>query len=93
MSGIEVAQPSENSLLQKGRSSRYPVNLRFTIPFWPHALFVTVIIGPEKRSDFRLKKERNDHPLLTWGNFAACFTAGTVFQIALLFVLLVVVAL
>ncbi len=46
--------------------AQYPVNLRFTVPFYPHPLFVTFIVGREKRSRDRLRDERNRHPIQTW---------------------------
>ncbi len=64
---------------------RYPVNLRFTIPFYPHRLFVTLIIGREKRGPERLREERARHPLHTWGNLFALVTSWTVLSIAALF--------
>lgn len=63
--------------------AQYPVNLRFTIPFYPHSLFVTVIMGREKRSLERLREERIRHPLDTWGNLACAFAMGGVLSIAM----------
>jgi hypothetical protein len=71
----------------------YPVNLRVTIPFYPQPLFVTLIIGREKRNPDRLREERERHPLQTWGNLVALATTWSVFCIAGLFAVLVFTAL
>jgi hypothetical protein len=90
----EMAGASAAVEEQSGKNiSPHPVNIRVTIPFWPRSFFITLIVGLEKRSSIRRRQERNRHPLLTWGNFFAYFTAGTVFQIALFFLLLVTLAL
>ena len=64
---------------------RYPVNLRITIPFYPRSLFVTLIIGPERRGTDRLREERARHPVNTWGNLAVVVSAWSVFVVATLF--------
>jgi hypothetical protein len=64
---------------------QYPVNLRFTIPFYPKSIFVSLIIGRERRSDARLRQERVKHPLDTWGNFTFAFFSGVMVSIAMLF--------
>ncbi len=69
---------------------RYPVNLRFTIPFFPRPLFVTLIIGRVKRGAERLREERARHPINTWGNLLTVVASWTVFSIATLFAVLVV---
>ena len=64
---------------------RYPVNLRVTIPFYPRPLFVTLIIGPERRGNDRLREERQRHPVNTWGNLFVVVGAWSVFVVATLF--------
>ena len=59
-----------------------PVNLRFRIPFFP--LFVTLIVGREKRSHERLREERIRHPLNIPGNIICGFFAGLMVAILLL---------
>ena len=72
---------------------RYPVNIRLTIPFYPRPLFMTLIIGMERRGRDRLREERERHPLNTWGNLLTFVTTWSVVCIAALFALLVVTAL
>ena len=76
-----------NAAFQRGDRTpeRYPVNLRFTIPFYPRSFFVTLIIGPE-----RLREERARHPINTWGNLFAVITSWSVLSVAALFTVLVV---
>jgi hypothetical protein len=64
---------------------RYPVNLRLTVPFYPRPLFITLIVGWERRGRDRLREERERHPLNTWGNFTAAVSTWTVFITAALF--------
>ncbi len=61
---------------------RNPVDLRFRIPFFP--LFVTLIVGREKRSHGRLLVERLRHPLDIPGNIIFGFFAGLMVAILLL---------
>lgn len=68
---------------------RYPVNLRFTIPFYPRSLFVSLIMGQEKRSEGRLREERTRHPLDTWGNIICAFCLGVMVSILMFFSALV----
>jgi hypothetical protein len=63
----------------------YPVNLRVTIPFYPRSLFVTLIIGQERRGTDRLREERERHPVNTWGNLFVVVGAWSVFVVATLF--------
>ena len=65
--------------------SRYPVNIRITIPFFPRPFFLTLIIGSERRRPDRRKEERKRHPLNTWGNLATFIVSWTVFSVAALF--------
>jgi hypothetical protein len=69
--------------------AQYPVNLRFTVPFIPNSIFVTLIVGKEKRGPECLREERARHPIQTWGNLATVAAASTVFGVATLFALLV----
>ena len=89
MTSIEIADDRTRSHEQV----RYPVNLRITIPFLPRSFFVTLIIGPEKRSRERLKEIRERYPINTWGNLATLVASWTVFCVAAFFVLLIATAL
>jgi hypothetical protein len=71
----------------------YPVNIRLTIPLFPRPLFITLIVGRERRGRTRLQQERLRHPLNTWGNLLTFVVASTVFTVAALFCALVMAAL
>jgi hypothetical protein len=73
--------------------TRYPINLRITIPFYPRAIFVTLIVGSEKRALGRLSSERERNPVNTWGNVIAVTLALSVASVAALFAALVASAL
>lgn len=48
---------------------RHPINLRLTLPFVGHRMFLTIVGGEEHRGAERLQHERERHPLFTLGNF------------------------
>ena len=73
--------------------SRFPVNIRITVPLLPRPLFVTLIIGKEKRGTARRLEERRRHPIHSWGNVAAFVVASTLGGIAVLFVAFVLASL
>ena len=73
--------------------TRYPVNIRITIPFLPRPFFVTFIVGPERRGVERRRIERRRHPLNTWGNLATIVTASSALIVTTLFASLIVAAL
>ena len=72
MSTTDGADARARSYTQPGN---YPVNIRMTIPFLPRRIFITLIIGPERRGRDRLRAEREMCPLGTVGNMAALFAA------------------
>ena len=90
---MSIADANTDMTRAGARPGRYPVNLRVTIPFLPKPLFVTLIIGQERRGRHRLREERQKHPVNTWGNLATVVTSWTIFSIAALFAALVVSAL
>lgn len=75
------------------RRGHYPVNLCLTIPFFPRFIFITVIVGTEKRSRERLRAEREERPVDTWGNYIVVTIAIGVLLTAALFAVLVASAL
>jgi hypothetical protein len=85
MSAIDAA----GAIRAQAVPSRYPVNLRLTVPFVPQSFFVTFIVGSERRGPQRLREERARHPVNTWGNLATIVSLWAVFNIAVLFVALV----
>jgi hypothetical protein len=90
MSTTEAADSRARPYSQPGH---YPVNIRVSIPFLPRRIFITLIIGPERRGRERLKAERELCPLGTWGNMATLVSGWTVFIVAALFAAFVVAAL
>jgi hypothetical protein len=53
-------------------SRRLPIDIRITVPFLRRRYFITVLAGPEQRSEERLIAERAKHVLWTFTNFC-CF--------------------
>ncbi len=66
------------------RWGSHPVNIRFTIPLLFRSYYITVLIGPERRSKERRAIERQKHPLFTLGNVIVYFLAGTVCSLVML---------
>ena len=66
-SGAGASQP---------RWGSHPVNIRFTVPLLFRSYYITVLIGPERRSKERRAIERQKHPLLTLGNVAVYLVSG-----------------
>ena len=54
----------------------HPVNIRITIPLLFRNYYMTLLIGPERRSPERRAIERQKHPLLTFGNGIIYLLAG-----------------
>jgi hypothetical protein len=73
--------------------SRFPVNIRITVPLLRRAFFLTVIIGREKRAAARRLQERQRHPVNTWGNVAAFVVLSTLCGTGLLFAAFIAAAL
>ena len=69
---------------------RYPINLRITIPFFPTRIFLTLIVGSEKREKSRRRAERALHPIDSLGNLMAVIGTLSVLSVAALFAALVV---
>ena len=58
------------------RWGSHPVNIRFTIPLLFRSYYITVVIGPERRSKERRAIERQKHPLFTLGNVIVYLLSG-----------------
>jgi len=69
----------------EAKPEQYPVSLHFTIPFYPHSVFVSLIAGREKRCRQRLREERIRRPLDTRGNYIFAFCLGVTVGFATLF--------
>jgi len=60
----------------QSRWENHPVNIRFTIPLLFRSYYITVLIGPERRSKERRAIERQKHPLFTPGNVIVYLLSG-----------------
>ena len=58
MSVIDAA----GAIRASSEPSRYPLNLRISVPFYPHAFFITLIAGKERRGAERLRQSVADIP-------------------------------
>jgi hypothetical protein len=58
------------------RWGSHPANIRFTIPLLFRSYYITVLIGPERRSKERRAIERQKHPLFTPGNVIVYLLSG-----------------
>ncbi|MSO85851.1 MAG: hypothetical protein EXR04_07910, partial [Rhodospirillales bacterium] len=47
---------------------RHPVDIRFSLPFLGNWFYVTVVSGPERRTDERQAEQRHHYPLRTAAN-------------------------
>jgi hypothetical protein len=86
-----AAIDTDGAIRANATPGNYPVNLRFTVPFFPRSFFVTFIMGREKRGHDRLREERARHPISTWGNLVTVSTVLATIQVALLFAVLIAV--
>ncbi len=70
----QTGAPSAGASQPRWGSS--PVNIRLTIPLLFRSYYVTIVVGPERRSKERRASERQKHPLFTLGNVIVYFLAG-----------------
>lgn len=45
----------------------HPIDIRCSIPIW-RRFYVSLVVGPERRSKERRKQDRENHPLMIFGN-------------------------
>ncbi|MBO6784735.1 MAG: hypothetical protein JJ899_15885 [Alphaproteobacteria bacterium] len=70
-------------------ASRYPVDLRLTLPLPGRPVFFSVVAGRERRSSERRAAERRRHPLHTIGNILFMLTSlAGIYALALFAILL-----
>jgi hypothetical protein len=86
-----AAIDTDGAIRANAAPGNYPVNLRFTVPFFPRSFFVTFIMGREKRGPDRLREERVRNPISTWGNLVTVSTVLATINIAFLFVALIAI--
>ena len=82
-----AAQPTAQSREWAGQ---HPINLRVTLPLPFRRWYVTLVAGPERRSEERLKQERERHPLDTLPNLMFLLSIGIVSTTALLLITAIV---
>ena len=71
-------------------AGQHPINLRVTLPLPFRRWYVTLVAGPERRSNERLMQEREKHPLDTLPNLMFLLSIGIVSTTALLLLTAVV---
>jgi len=87
---MSIAEPASRL---RSTPSRYPIDIRVSVPFLPRPFFLTLIVGPEKRGAPRLIQESERHPLNSWGNLATFVVFSTMCGTAFFFASLVASAL
>ena len=60
------------------RVSAPPLDIRVSIPLLSRRYYLTILSGPERRSQKRLQEEREKHPLVTRANVIFLFSIGFV---------------
>lgn len=68
---------------------RHPINIRLSFPFVGGRYFITVVGGPEKRSNERLHREHRMFPFRTLGNIMFLLGIGGAFTFAAMFTMMV----
>ena len=58
---------------------RCPINIRISIPSFGRGYYLTLVGGPERRSNDRIKRERQQHPLWSTGNSLFMLGIGAAF--------------
>jgi len=66
-------------------SNQHPLNLRLSIPLFKRRFYLTIVGGPEQRTQARLKEERHTHPIRSVVNLL--FAVGVVGGAAVLMLL------
>lgn len=81
-----ASEPSQPDGSGRGSwQNAHPVNIRFSIPLPHKRFYITIVSGTEKRAPDRRQVDRDEHPILTFGNFlfvlgvgAAVYMAGLI---------------
>ncbi len=62
----------------------HPIEVRCSIPIW-RRVYLSIVVGPERRSPERRKQDRKNHPLMIFGNIvlttASLITVGLVLML------------
>ena len=88
--GAPTGQSVGESKDQATWSDQHIVDLRATLPWFGHRFYFTIVAGHERRSNDRLRRERERHPLATRANILALVFMGTVTGLSLYAVLQVI---
>ena len=67
----------------------HPIDIRLSVPFMRARYYLTIVAGRERRPSHRRKTERQDYPVLTFGN--ALFALGITTMFAVLGLALLIV--
>ncbi|MCW8916855.1 MAG: hypothetical protein OQK24_13515 [Magnetovibrio sp.] len=68
--------------------TNHPINIRLSLPFLGTRFYCTIVAGRERRPQERRQHERQNHPLITFGNtlFALGLTTMFMFIALVIFV-------
>lgn len=58
---------------------RHPVDIRFSLPFFGNWFYVTVVSGPERRTEERRAEQQHHYPLRTAANVFFVLGLGAAF--------------
>jgi len=77
MNGDATTEPHDQTLSDKEDPTTWvshPIDIRISVPFLHTRYYFTIVAGRERRPAHRRRTERNDFPILTFGN--AFFVLG-----------------
>ena len=74
--GMTEAGATDAHASSQGETSHHPLDIRVSIPLLSRRYYLTILSGPERRSEGRLREEREKHPLVTKVNMIFLFSIG-----------------
>lgn len=61
----------------------HPIDIRCSIPIW-RRFYISLVVGPEKRTEERLEENQEAHPLMIFGNIVLIAVSITAVGLALM---------
>lgn len=61
----------------------HPIDIRCSIPIW-RRFYISLVVGPEKRTEERLEEDQEAHPLMIFGNIVLIAVSITAVGLALM---------
>lgn len=61
----------------------HPIDIRCSIPIW-RRFYLSLVVGPEKRTEERLEEDQEAHPLMIFGNIVLIAVSITAVGLALM---------